>query len=135
MIRAIEECLPRTARQCCLAHKVRNLQSKVPEDLWPEFNAPYGCYQAASPARESRLPIRPVLVGYLRHIGGAAGITKLAAAMRARTGQGRDRLPSCPHPVWSSIQFATGCRSDRGSRSLVIPPFDNFGHGDPMVPE
>ena len=39
MIRAIEECLPRTARQRCLAHKVRNLQSKVPEDLWPEFNA------------------------------------------------------------------------------------------------
>ena len=29
MIRAIEECLPRTARQRCLAHKVRNLQSKV----------------------------------------------------------------------------------------------------------
>ena len=39
MIRAIEECLPRTARQRCFAHKVRNLQSKVPEDLWPEFNA------------------------------------------------------------------------------------------------
>jgi len=39
MIRAIEECLPRTARQRCLAHKVRNLQSKVPEDLWPEFDA------------------------------------------------------------------------------------------------
>ena len=39
MIRAIEECLPRTARHRCLAHKVRNLQSKVPEDLWPEFNA------------------------------------------------------------------------------------------------
>jgi putative transposase len=38
MIRAIEGCLPRTARQRCLAHKVRNLQSKVPEDLWPEFN-------------------------------------------------------------------------------------------------
>jgi len=36
---AIEECLPRTARQHCLAHEVRNLQSKVPEDLWPEFNA------------------------------------------------------------------------------------------------
>ena len=39
MIRAIEECQPRTARQRCLAHKVRNLQSKVGEDLWPEFNA------------------------------------------------------------------------------------------------
>src|SRR5215469_16389702 len=49
-------------------------------------------------------------------VGGAVGSTKLAAAMRAHTGQGRDRLPSCPHPVWSSIQFATGCRSDRGNR-------------------
>jgi len=39
MIRAIEKCLPRTARQRCHARKVRNLQSKVPEDLWPEFNA------------------------------------------------------------------------------------------------
>jgi putative transposase len=36
MIRAIEECLPRTARQRCLAHKVRNLQSKVPEESWWE---------------------------------------------------------------------------------------------------
>jgi len=39
MIRAIEECLPRTARQRRLARKVCNLQSKAPEDLWPEFNA------------------------------------------------------------------------------------------------
>jgi hypothetical protein len=35
MIRAIEECPPHTARQRCLYHKVRNLQSKVPEGLWP----------------------------------------------------------------------------------------------------
>jgi putative transposase len=51
LIRAIEECFPRSARQRCLAHKVRNLQSKVPEDQWPEFKArAIGCYQAASPA-------------------------------------------------------------------------------------
>jgi hypothetical protein len=68
MIRSIEECLP--ARQRCLTHKVRNLQKQgtVPEDLWPEFKAcVVGCYQAPSPARQSRIPIRPVLVGYLRH--------------------------------------------------------------------
>jgi transposase-like protein len=29
MIRAIEECSPRSLRQRCLAHKMRNLQSKV----------------------------------------------------------------------------------------------------------
>ena len=51
LIRAIEECLPRTVRQRCLVHKARNLQSKVPEDLWPEFKArAVACCQAASPA-------------------------------------------------------------------------------------
>jgi transposase-like protein len=37
VIRAIEECFPRSARQRCLVHKMRNLQSKVPETAWPEF--------------------------------------------------------------------------------------------------
>jgi len=51
MIRAIEECLPRSIRQRCLAHKMRNLKSKVPEDVWPEFKVrAAACYQAASPA-------------------------------------------------------------------------------------
>jgi putative transposase len=51
VIRAIEECFPRAVRQRCLAHKMRNLLSKVPEDVWPEFKArAQACYQAASPA-------------------------------------------------------------------------------------
>jgi len=50
LIRAIEECFPRSARQRCLAHKLRNLQSKMPEDQWPEFKArASACYHAASP--------------------------------------------------------------------------------------
>jgi putative transposase len=50
VIRAIEECFPRAVRQRCLAHKMRNLLSKVPEDAWPEFKArAQACYQAASP--------------------------------------------------------------------------------------
>jgi len=51
VIRAIEECFPRSVRQRCLVHKLRNLASKVPEDAWPEFKArATACYQAASPA-------------------------------------------------------------------------------------
>ncbi len=51
LIRAIEECFPRALRQRCLAHKMRNLQSKVPEDQWAEFKArAQACYRAASPA-------------------------------------------------------------------------------------
>ena len=51
IIRALEECFPRALRQRCLAHKMRNLQSKVPEAVWAEFHArARACYQAASPA-------------------------------------------------------------------------------------
>lgn len=49
LIRAIEECFPRSLRQRCLAHKMRNLQSKVPDNVWPEFRAhAQACYRAAS---------------------------------------------------------------------------------------
>jgi putative transposase len=51
IIRAIEECFPRSARQRCLAHRMRNLAVKVPSDLWPELKARVtACYQAPSRA-------------------------------------------------------------------------------------
>lgn len=51
MIRAIDECFPRSMRRRCLAQKMRNLQSKLPESIWPEFKSrATACYQAASPA-------------------------------------------------------------------------------------
>ena len=51
IVKAIETCFPRSARQRCLAHRMRNLAAKVPEDLWPEFKAPAtAAYQAPSRA-------------------------------------------------------------------------------------
>jgi transposase-like protein len=51
IIRAIEECFPRSARQRCLAHRLRNLAAKVPTDVWPDFKARVlACYQAPSRA-------------------------------------------------------------------------------------
>ena len=51
IIRAIEECFPRSARQRCLAHRMRNLAAKVSADPWPEFKARVtACYQAPSRA-------------------------------------------------------------------------------------
>jgi transposase-like protein len=51
IIKAIELCFPRTDRQRCLAHRMRNLSAKVPEDLWPEFKArATAAYQAPSRA-------------------------------------------------------------------------------------
>jgi transposase-like protein len=51
IIKAIEICFPRAARQRCLAHRMRNLAAKVPEDVWPEFKARVqSAYQAPSRA-------------------------------------------------------------------------------------
>ena len=50
LIRAVESCFPRAARQRCLAHRLRNLRSKAPESLWPEIALrARACYEAASP--------------------------------------------------------------------------------------
>ncbi len=51
IIKGIEIAFPRTARQRCLAHRMRNLAAKVPDDLWPDFKArATAAYQAPSRA-------------------------------------------------------------------------------------
>lgn len=51
IIKAIEVCFPRAARQRCLAHRMRNLAVKVPDDVWPDFKArAQAAYQAPSRA-------------------------------------------------------------------------------------
>lgn len=51
IIKALEVCFPRAARQRCLAHRMRNLAAKVPEDIWPDFKARVqAAYQAPSRA-------------------------------------------------------------------------------------
>ena len=51
IIKAIEVCFPRAARQRCLAHRMRNLAAKVAEDVWPEFKVrAQAAYQAPSRA-------------------------------------------------------------------------------------
>ena len=50
LIRAIEEVFPKSLRQRCLAHRMRNLQGKVPEERWREVKAQaQAAYTAASP--------------------------------------------------------------------------------------
>ena len=61
LIRAVEECFPRSERGRCLAHRMRNLQSKVPDAEWPEFRERVkASYQA--PSREVARMMRDVVV-------------------------------------------------------------------------
>ena len=51
LIRSAEECLSLSLRQRCLAHKIRNIASKLPEDIRVAFTeAARASYQAPSPA-------------------------------------------------------------------------------------
>ena len=51
IVKAIEIGFPRAARQRCLAHRMRNLAAKVPEDVWPDFKVrAQAAYQAPSRA-------------------------------------------------------------------------------------
>ena len=71
LIRAVEEVLPRSERQRCLAHKMRNLQGKVPDEQWPEFRAAaVASYQAPSPAM-ARLLRDDVVKRYEKTLPGA----------------------------------------------------------------
>ena len=51
LIRAVEDCFPTALRQRCLAHKMRNIAAKLPEDIRAEFEAAAkASYHAPSPA-------------------------------------------------------------------------------------
>jgi putative transposase len=50
MMRAVDEVFPRSLRQRCLAHRIRNLEQKVPAELWNELKAhARAAYTASSP--------------------------------------------------------------------------------------
>ncbi|MFN0193275.1 MAG: transposase [Aestuariivirga sp.] len=67
--KAIEECFPRSVRQRCLAHRMRNLAAKTPADLWPEFKARVqASYQAPSRAIARDLAVNKRRTGGLTQI-------------------------------------------------------------------
>ena len=73
VIKAIETCFPRSARQRCLAHRMRYLAAKVPEDQWPELKARIqACYQAPSQAIARDLAAG-VVADYGRDLPSAVG--------------------------------------------------------------
>ena len=67
IIKAIESCLPRSERQRCLAHHMRNLAAKLPEDIWPEFKARAKASYEASSRTIARDLARSLVANYEHH--------------------------------------------------------------------
>jgi transposase-like protein len=141
MIRATEECLPRSLRQRCLAHKMRNLQSKMPEDVWPEFKArAAACYQAASSALARLLRDDLVAtygrdlpsavacfdddfeacIAHLRFPVGHRRAIRTTNLLERLSGEERPRTKVIPHAFWRAGGLETDvCRAHPCRRALA----------------
>ena len=149
LIRAVEEVFSRSLRQRCLAHKVRNLESKVPQERWREVKATaLAAYQAASPklaefakeefvARfERELPSATIC--FLDDLDACIAHLQLPIAHRRATrttnllerlfGEERRRTKVIPHAFGEravlKLMYAALIRASQAWRRLVISEFE-----------
>lgn len=149
LCRAIEEVFPRSLRQRCLAHKIRNIGNKVPDERWHEVKAhAIAAYQAISPmaARNAADEFRRL---YEKEFPGAVACFEddfeaciahlhLPIAQRKTTrttnllerlfGEDRRRTKVIPHafgekPVLK-LMFAALIRASQSWRRVVISEFE-----------
>ncbi|MCC7040333.1 MAG: IS256 family transposase [Burkholderiales bacterium] len=150
LIRALEEAFPRSLRQRCLAHKMRNLESKVPLEKWPEAkSAAWSAYTAASPrlaellrdefvrSYERELPTASAC--FLDDFAACAAHLKLPLTHRKATrttnllerlfGEERRRTKVIPHAFGEravmKLMFAALLRATQSWRGIRITEFES----------
>lgn len=149
LIRAVEEVFPRSLRQRCLAHRVRNLQSKVPEEHWREFKAlALGSYQASSPvlarmARdefikrfEKELPSATkcflddfeACIAHLRLPVSHRRAIRTTNLLERLFGEERRRTKVIPHAFGEravlKLMYASLIRASQGWRRIIVSEFE-----------
>ena len=149
IVKAIEICFPRSARQRCLAHRMRNLATKVPEERWPDFKArAQAAYQAPSRAIarsladglvadcETELPSAvacfqddfEACIAHLRLPVGHRRLTRTTNLLERLFGEERRRLKIIPNafgekPVLK-LMFAAMTRAAERWRGIRISEFE-----------
>lgn len=149
LIAAVSEVFPRSERQRCLAHKMRNLRAKVPEDRWGEFaEHARACYQA--PSLEVARSLKEQVMGkYHKELPSAAAcfledfeacIAHLRFPLPHRKairttnllerlfGEERRRTKVLPHAFGErpmlKLMFAAVIRAASRWRGIRVTPFD-----------
>lgn len=149
LIRAIEEVCTRSLRQRCLAHKIRNLEAKVPAERWREVKGhALAAYQAPSPmlarlARdefvrryERELPSATACflddfeacIAHLRLPIAHRRVIRTTNLLERLFGEERRRTKVIPHafgerPVLK-LMYATLIRASQSWRRIVISDFE-----------
>lgn len=149
LIRALEEVFPRSLRQRCLAHKIRNLGNKVPDERWREVKAhALAAYQAISPmaARNAADELRRLYekefpsavacfdddfeacIAHLRLPIALRKATRTTNLLERLFGEDRRRTKVIPHAFGEKpilkLMFAALIRASASWRKVVIGEFE-----------
>jgi transposase-like protein len=149
LIRAAEEVMPRSIRQRCLAHKMRNLQSKVPEERCREvLPAARAAYQAPSQALarlaaeefvqrwQSELPAAvrcfeddfEACIAHLRLPIAHRRVTRTTNLLERLFGEERRRTKVIPHAFGEravmKLMFASLMRASQTWRGVIVTEFE-----------
>lgn len=149
LIRAVEEVFPQSLRQRCLAHKLRNLQSKVPEERQREvIPAARAAYQAPSVAL-ARLAAAEFSKSWARELPSAVAcfeddfeaciahlqlpiahrrVTRTTNLLERLFGEERRRTKVIPHAFGEravmKLMFAALMRASQSWRGVPITDFE-----------
>ena len=149
LIAAVEQVFPASLRQRCLAHKLRNLEAKVPAERWREFGPmARAVYQSSSPvlARLARdefvkawsreLPSATTCfeddfeacIAHLRLPVGHRRVIRTTNLLERMFGEERRRTKVIPHAFGEKavmkLMYAALIRARQGWRNVIVTPFE-----------
>jgi putative transposase len=149
LIAAVEQLFPASLRQRCLAHKLRNLEAKVPAERWREFGPmARAVYQASSPAlaRLARdefvktwareLPSATACfeddfeacIAHLRLPIGHRRVIRTTNLLERMFGEERRRTKVIPHAFGEKavmkLMYAALMRARQGWRNVIVTAFE-----------
>lgn len=149
LIGAVEQVFPASLRQRCLAHKMRNLEAKVPAERWREFGPmARAVYQSSSPAlaRLARdefvkawsreLPSATACfeddfeacIAHLRLPIGHRRAIRTTNLLERMFGEERRRTKVIPHAFGEKavmkLMYAALIRARQGWRNVVVTSFE-----------
>ena len=149
LIAAVEQLFPTSLRQRCLAHKMRNLEAKVPAERWREFGPmARAVYQASSPAlaRLARdefvktwsreLPSATACfeddfeacIAHLRLPVGHRRVIRTTNLLERMFGEERRRTKVIPHAFGEKavmkLMYAALMRARQGWRNVIVTTFE-----------
>jgi transposase-like protein len=149
LIGAVEQVFPASLRQRCLAHKLRNLEAKVPAERWREFGPMARAVYQSSSAALARLAREEFVKAWSRELPSATAcfdddfeaciahlrlpighrrVIRTTNLLERMFGEERRRTKVIPHAFGEKavmkLMYAALIRARQGWRNVIVTPFE-----------